>query len=159
LWTPADRPLAERLWGDPAVTRLISRQPLTPHRVRARLSAEIAYQFAYGFQYWPVFEADGGAFIGCCGLHPHREGVAELGVHLLPTHQGRGYATEAARAVLGFAFDIDETRAVFAGHHPDNAASRKLLTRLGFGYTHDELFEGTGAMHLSYLLERPPAPR
>jgi RimJ/RimL family protein N-acetyltransferase len=43
---------------------------------------------------------------------------------------------------------------VFAGHNPANTASRGLLARLGFRYTHDELYAPTGLRHPSYLLER-----
>ena len=41
---------------------------------------------------------------------------------------------------------------MFAGHHPDNQASRRLLTRLGLRYTHDERYPPTGRDHPSYLL-------
>jgi hypothetical protein len=44
-------------------------------------------------------------------------------------------------------------RALFAGHNPANQASRELLARLGFRYTHDELYPPTGLMHPSYRLD------
>jgi RimJ/RimL family protein N-acetyltransferase len=67
---------------------------------------------------------------------------------------GRGLATEAGRAVARFAFDDLGATALFAGHHPDNGASRKVLLKLGFVHTHDELYPPTGLLHPSYRLER-----
>lgn len=95
--------------------------------------------------------------LGCCGLRPYRveEGVYELGFHLRPEHWGQGYASEAARAAIGYAFDSLGARALFAGHHPRNTASSRLLAKLGFRYTHDEFYPPTGLEHPSYLLESP----
>jgi RimJ/RimL family protein N-acetyltransferase len=44
---------------------------------------------------------------------------------------------------------------LFAGHHPDNAASKHALERLGFRYTHHELYPPTGLEHPGYELVRP----
>ena len=46
-------------------------------------------------------------------------------------------------------------RHLFAGHNPDNDASRQLLQQLGFQYTHDEPYAPTGRMHPSYVLSAP----
>ncbi len=47
---------------------------------------------------------------------------------------------------------------LFVGHHPENTASGALLRRLGFCYTHDELYAPTGLHHPSYLLTVEEAP-
>jgi [ribosomal protein S5]-alanine N-acetyltransferase len=44
--------------------------------------------------------------------------------------------------------------ALFAGHHPDNTGSRRTLVKLGFRFTHDELYPPTGVMHPGYELRR-----
>lgn len=152
-WSASDLELATALWGDPVVTELIG-GPFSAEEIRTRLAREIASQDSHGVQYWPLFLRSSGAHLGCCGLRPYRpdQGVYELGFHLLATHWGRGYASEAARAVIGHAFDALGATALFAGHHPRNTASRALLEKLGFRYTHDELYPPTGAEHPSYLL-------
>lgn len=61
----------------------------------------------------------------------HR-GAAEIGYSMLPAFRGSGYATEAARAILDFAFRDGELRQVDACCVPQNVASRKLLARIGF---------------------------
>ncbi|MFY0536491.1 GNAT family N-acetyltransferase [Nannocystis pusilla] len=149
-WTPDDLELARGLWGDPRVTARIAGEPFTAPEIAARLSLEIDQGQAHGVQYWPVFLRDDGSHVGCCGLRPHTPQVYELGFHLRSAFWGRGLAGEAAAAAVAFAFGPLAACGLFAGHHPDNAASRRVLLRLGFRHTHDELYPPTGAMHPSY---------
>ncbi|MEM8576903.1 MAG: GNAT family N-acetyltransferase [Pseudomonadota bacterium] len=65
------------------------------------------------------------ALIGCVSLR------AELGYWLGVPYWGRGYATEAARAVLAAHFGARGT-SVRSGYHEGNDASRNVLTKLGF---------------------------
>lgn len=153
-WDASDLSLALRLWGDPAVSRFISSRGFTESEVRNRLERELASEEAHGIQYWPVFLLAGGEHVGCCGLRP-RQGqprVPEFGVHIASAHWRQGYALEAATCVIQHAFNVLGFQALFAGHHPQNAASRSLLLRLGFAHTHDEFYEPTGLEHPSYLL-------
>ena len=55
----------------------------------------------------------------------------EVGYWLTPDAWGRGYATEAARAVLDMAPALG-IREVFARHYVDNPASGRVLRKLGF---------------------------
>jgi RimJ/RimL family protein N-acetyltransferase len=155
-WRDSDGELAVALWGDADVARYITAFDGPPSRASCleRLHRELACQAEHGFQYWPAFVA-GGELVGCAGLRPYRDGVLELGVHLRPAHWRRGYADELGRAVIAHAFGALAARALFAGHHPDNAASRGMLAKLGFRFSHDELYPPTGLVHPSYLLERP----
>lgn len=156
IWQPDDIERAVALWGDADVTRFISDRPPARGAIEQRLAREIASQAEHGVQYWPIFLRSDGHHVGCCGLRPYlpERGIAELGVHILPTFWRQGLAREAARAVIAHAFDRLSLRALFAGHNPHNAASRELLRSLGFTYTHDEHYPPTGLMHPSYLLER-----
>lgn len=155
LWAPDDFALAWALWSDPEVTRRIG-GPFSELQVRERLEREIATQEAHGVQYWPVFLRTTGGHVGCCGLRPYKLDafIYALGFHLRPGCWGHGYAGEAARAVIDHAFGVLGARALFAGHHPENDPSRRLLAKLGFRYTHDELYPPTGIEHPSYLLTR-----
>lgn len=153
-WSSADLAVAQRLWGDPEVTQLVG-GPFSDDAIRGRLDQEIATQRDHGVQYWPVFLLASGENIGCCGLRPYRseEGVFELGVHIRRAHWSQGFALEACAAVMPHAFVALQIKALFAGHHPANEGSRRLLTRLGFRYTHDEIYPPTGLQHPSYRLE------
>ena len=158
-WRREDVDLASALWGDPLVTRLIdARGQLSDTAVSERLRAEIETQENYGIQYWPIFLLTTREHVGCCGLRP-RDLTArayELGVHIRSAHWGAGYGYEGSRAVIGYAFETLGATSLFAGHHPRNDASRRLVAKLGFRHTHDERYPPTGLMHPSYILEAPP---
>ena len=68
--------------------------------------------------------------IGSAGMGEH-EGQPELGYWIARQHWGRGYATEAAGAVLKIARALGHRRVV-AGHFVDNPASGKVLRKIGF---------------------------
>ncbi len=68
--------------------------------------------------------------IGCVGL-AEVEGEVELGYWFARKHWGKGYATEAARAVLRLAKVLGH-REIVAGHFIDNPASGAVLRKAGF---------------------------
>ncbi|MBZ0288075.1 MAG: GNAT family N-acetyltransferase [Anaerolineae bacterium] len=154
-WSADDGELAWGLWGDAEVTRLIG-GPFSEAQVQGRLLKEIATQAEHGIQYWPIFLLLTGEHVGCCGLRPYEpdDRIYELGFHLRKAFWGQGYAAEAARAVIDYAFEVLDARGLFAGHNPANDASRQLLLKLGFQYTHDAFYPPTGRMHPSYRLTR-----
>ncbi|MBX9883582.1 MAG: GNAT family N-acetyltransferase [Novosphingobium sp.] len=78
--------------------------------------------------------ATGTQVIGCAGIAPGEQGVAELGYWIARSHWGCGYATEAACAVLAVARALGHDR-IEAGHFLDNPASGRVLRKLGFEAT------------------------
>lgn len=152
-WSHDDLPLALGLWGDPNVTRLTG-GPFTAAQVAERLLREIETLEQRGIQYWPVFLRETGEHVGCCGLQPHDDanGIYELGFQLRQEYWGRGFGREAAQAVISHSFTVLCVRALYAGHHPSNHVSRRLLHGLGFRYTHDEFYPPTGQIEPCYLL-------
>ena len=163
-WQIADLPLAMELWGDPAVTALIdSRGKLTEAQVQEKLSAEIERERSSGVQYWALFDHYDAAFVGCGGLRPwvytSCEGDFEVGFHLVRRCWGKGLGTEAALGALEYAWEKLQLPKVYAGHHPDNHVSEKILKKLGFEFIENVLYEPTGLMHPSYVVIAPtPRP-
>ncbi len=154
-WKSEDVELARSLWGDKAVTRYICRSGVfTEADIAARLEREIENEEKFSVQYWPVFEKCSGELVGCCGLRPYAEGVYELGFHLREKFWHLSYGYEAAKAVIDYAFNTLGAKALFAGHHPENAASRRLLLRLGFEYKADEFYAPTGLYHPGYEMKK-----
>jgi RimJ/RimL family protein N-acetyltransferase len=154
-WRPEDVELAVALWGDPLVARFLhGAGPPSRQAIVERLSREMSTQEEHDLSYWPIFRREDGAHVGCCGLRPYRaeEGVHELGFHLRPAFWRQGLAHEAGVAVRDHALYTLRTRGLFAGHHPENAASGAVLRKLGFRYMHDELYPPTGLLHRWYLL-------
>ena len=72
--------------------------------------------------------------VGCVGLQGDGD-VAEFGYWLTPSAWGRGYATEAGRAVIALARHALPLRRLTSGWHVDNPASGRVLAKLGFRRT------------------------
>ena len=160
VWTGDDLELALGLWGDPDVARYMG-GPFSREQVRQRLGAEVATYEQRGLQYWPLFTLDTGEHVGCCGVTPHLEQgpVFQFGFQLCKSHWGRGYVREAGPIIIADAFTALGAAALYAGHHPENAASRRALLALGFQYTHDEYYPPTGVIEPCYrLTPADPSP-
>jgi RimJ/RimL family protein N-acetyltransferase len=88
----------------------------------------------HGFGLWAVIHKEEDRLIGDCGLTIQRvEGVDELeiGYHILRSHWGQGYATEAAAACRDYAFDDLKRKWVISWMSSDNMASRRVAEKVG----------------------------
>jgi len=107
---------------------------------------------------------NGAKLVGSAGLGEH-EGKAELGYWIAREHWGKGYATEAACAVLRLAAALGH-RQVFASHFIDNPASGRVLEKVGFRPIGDALQryslgrsgEALSQRYVIDLQERVPCP-
>jgi RimJ/RimL family protein N-acetyltransferase len=88
-----------------------------------------------GFGLYLVVLKDSDVPIGMCGL-VKREGLddVDLGFALMPAYRSRGYAAEAATAVMAYARDVVGLERVVAITSPDNERSMRLLESLGFRF-------------------------
>lgn len=154
-WQADDLPLATQIWGDERFSPFLG-GPFSPDQIRERLDRQIALMASAGMQYWPMFLLESGEFAGCAGLRPHDKGprIFELGYHLRYDCWGRGLATEACRAVIEYGFANLGAEALFAGHHPDNHNSARVLLKLGFEYAGHEVYPPTGWIEPTYLLKK-----
>jgi RimJ/RimL family protein N-acetyltransferase len=119
-----------RIMGNPQVVwwRAV---PLTEPEIRAFFDRTLAEQ-RHGLGWWLMREP-GGPLLGHAALKTlssRREWI-EVGYHLLPDARGRGYATEAARALLGYGFKTLELSEIYAVVAPQNAPSQAVMQRLG----------------------------
>jgi RimJ/RimL family protein N-acetyltransferase len=132
-WTTDDADLARLadLYGRDEVVRWLGGPPtVTPAELveRWRLVHELDQRHGC----WAIDPLDGGPPAGTVLLKPLPDGVGEVevGWHLHPDSWGRGYATEAARAVVDRAFD-DGLLEVYAVVRPGNGPSLAVCRRLG----------------------------
>ncbi|MEW4448387.1 GNAT family N-acetyltransferase [Qipengyuania sp. JC766] len=89
----------------------------------------------------------GSRLIGAAGLGMDDRGELQIGYWIAREHWGRGYATEAARAVVDIARALGHRRIV-AGHFQDNPASGRVLQKAGFvptGEIRPQFSAGRGA--------------
>ncbi len=127
------------MWADARVTRFIGGEPRAPDVSWGKFLSSAGLWPVMGFGYWVFADRATDALVGMGGLSyfgrgiPELEGVPEAGWAFDADHWGAGYATEAMRAVLGWA-DAISMRAKCA------ASSIRAMTRrsawrrnLGFG--------------------------
>jgi len=89
---------------------------------------------------FPAFLKETGEFIGTCGIEPFDldgQPEVELGYRLCLKFWGKGYAKEAAAAMLKHGFDDLKLPKIMAFVLPQNRASVSILERLGFQYLRD----------------------
>ena len=110
-----------------------------------------------GVGLWLVEEVASGALVGFCGflelpdLHPE----PQLVYALLERFTGRGYATEMGRTAIDHARTLPGFEEVVAGVDEVNAASVRVLEKLGF----EQVSTLPGAFGKTLMLRLPPANR
>jgi RimJ/RimL family protein N-acetyltransferase len=163
-WREADREPFADLNADPEVMRYFT-STMTREESDAfahDIAAEIDHQ---GWGLWAVEVVGGPGFIGFAGLNEprfeaHFTPAVEVGWRLARDHWGHGYATEAARAAVGFGFaklGLDEVVSMIV---PANTRSRHVAERLGMtrdpadDFDHPRVTEGPLRRHMLYRLAR-----
>jgi RimJ/RimL family protein N-acetyltransferase len=130
--TPDDLDDMAGLLGDPGVMTYYPR-PKTRDEAAWWIEWNRRLYRTHGHGLWLLSTSDGG-FVGDCGLTPQTvDGVTELevGYHVVPALQGRGYATEAAAASRDFARDVLGATRLIAIIHPDNRPSQRVAEKIG----------------------------
>ncbi|MEV0404725.1 GNAT family N-acetyltransferase [Actinoallomurus sp. NPDC050550] len=80
-----------------------------------------------------IIERDSGLVVGSIGLFwPPSDGILEIGYGVVDSRHGRGYATEATRAMVERALTAPGVHTVSAGVEPTNPASVRVLEKCGF---------------------------
>ena len=94
-------------------------------------AALVADPWVHGFA---VVHRESGEVIGSAGFKgpPDEDGMVEIAYGIVPSHQEQGYATEAAMALVAFAFGSGRVRLVRAHTLVESNASTRILTKCGF---------------------------
>ena len=130
--TLADLDACVALNHDPLVTQFIPGPWADPIAHRAFVEERIRHAYPPGMGYWCLFAPAG--FIGWVFVAPedlHGPEI-EIGWRLVRAAWGHGYATEAARGLLRWAFDMLDLNRVQAETDTRNVASARVLEKLGF---------------------------
>jgi RimJ/RimL family protein N-acetyltransferase len=133
---PGDLETLYRIYSRPDVVRHLYEGPRSREEVGALLelkSSRLAIRGDGDTVSYAIALQATGEMIGDCIVRllsaVHRQG--EIGFVLHPDHHGRGYATEAARAMLGVGFDELGLHRLIGRLEARNAASARVLERLG----------------------------
>ncbi len=134
LYAPRPDDLEARLAmdRDPEVMRYIRPVPEDAAAQRAEIRAATAGPLPPRGGFWHVEELAAPGFIGWCGVFPLQDsGLMEIGYRYARKAWGRGLATEAAAAALDHGFRVLELDPIVAVCEPGNAASHKVLRKIG----------------------------
>ena len=128
-WRDGDAAHLDRLYANADFMRYLG--PRTDGAVA--IGRYRAHWAEHGFGIWAAEERGSGAFVGRIGVQFHRlwPHDPEVGWALDPSFWGRGYATEGGEASLRHAFDTLGCDRVVSIVLPENAASIRVMDRLG----------------------------
>ncbi len=151
-----DLPAIAAICGDWNVARRLARVPHPYGIDNARFFLDHVVPNEW---VWALTQPHADALFGTIGLLPDDRGdAAELGYWIAPDAWGQGFATEAATAIVRFAFDTLGLSHLTSGHAVDNPASGRVLTKLGFRETGRQmqpcLAMGTGILSVRMILHR-----
>jgi len=141
--------------SDPDVMRYITGRPQNLEEVRTMIERVKRHWAEFGCSWWAWISINSGELIGAGCIQPlaHQPGNGlEIGWRLRRDKWGQGYASEAARAMAAFAFDTLHSPDLTAVCHPDNAASARVMERLGMQFRGIEKWYDTDTS--AYFLTR-----
>ena len=89
---------------------------------------------------WAFTLKENGYLFGSGGINFNdKEGVFELGYNIMHKYWNKGYTTEAAKAILDFAYNVLKQKEFIAWHATDNPASGGVMKKCGFVFEEKEI--------------------
>lgn len=158
-WAPSDLAPFAALCADPEVMRYIGDgSTRSPGEVQAAIERDRQCWSRHGWGLLAIEHLDTQEFIGFCGLAepdflpPLRPSV-EIGWRLARDYWGQGFGTEAAAAVVDWAFTFADLERVIAVVQLDNLASHRVVEKLGMRREQRTIVPGHGVWVDVYALE------
>jgi len=152
--------------ADPRVSEYLP-TPLSRTDSDAKVAGIQSHFDKHGFGLWAVEIPGIAPFAGFVGLttprfEAHFTPAIEIGWRLAAEHWGLGYATEGARAVLAFGFEVARLEEIVSITVPANTRSRRVMEKIGMtcnpadDFDHPLLPEGHPLrQHVLYRITRP----
>jgi RimJ/RimL family protein N-acetyltransferase len=135
------------LRAHPDVFRFTTGGPVTEEEAWKRITSSIGHWALKGYGIWAIEEKATGEFIGSIGfadarreIFVSRHGVPEAGWWLAADRQGRGYATEAVRAIHDWGDVHLNTEHTFCGVITENQSSLRLAKSIGYRVTDEAIW-------------------
>lgn len=131
-WKHEDIAPSIALMADAEVTRYTAGAPQAPLDAWRGLNTIVGHWFLRGYGFWAVERKEDHAFIGRIGVwNPEGWPGMEVGWTLGRQFWGQGYASEAARASMDYAFMTQPIEKLLSVIHVDNAPSKAVAKRIG----------------------------
>jgi RimJ/RimL family protein N-acetyltransferase len=154
-----DFPAYAAMWADADVTRYIGGAPLSQEEAWGKFLRAFGQWSAMGFGFWSVVEKASGRRVGELGFLEGRRdivpsfiGTPECGWAFVAQSHGRGYATEAVRAVLAWGGKHFGKVRIVCIIAPENVASLRVAEKSGFRETSRTRYKGAATI----ILHRDP---
>jgi ribosomal-protein-alanine N-acetyltransferase len=147
-----------RMWIDPGVRKFLWDDRIIPREtVVAVIEGSIDSFAQHGFGFWAVCFKGDPALVGFGGLrHFIEDGGGASEVEILygvaTGHWGKAIATEAGRAVLRYGFEETGLKQIYAGADPPNAASFRVMEKIGMKFARLMTINGLEAIY--YVVKR-----
>jgi RimJ/RimL family protein N-acetyltransferase len=124
------------IYSDPRTMAFMGPPPRSVLEERENIARHAEHYYRRGgYGLWAVVAKETGEILGRCGLlrfELRSEPRTEISYLLARPHWGKGYATEAANAAVGFAFGTLAIDSLFALIQPGNGPSVRVAERLAF---------------------------
>lgn len=136
-WDPVrDLDDAQAIYGDPQTMHFIPCGALSPEQTSRLIARMMERDAADGFGIWPVVNKADGHVIGECGVTyiPGHGTDIEIAWIFNRAYHGKGFASEAARAVMRWAFEERRLPCLYALIDRENAPSIAVANRLGMRF-------------------------
>jgi len=132
----------QRLWTDPAVREFYwDGEIISRERAEAAVREGAGDFERHGFGLWVAEEAD--RLVGFCGLRPLDHGPdVEVLYGIAPSRWGKGFATEVALAMVRYGFEEAGLDRILGIADKENAASRRVLEKIGMTFEEHVIHEG-----------------
>jgi len=135
-----DIPELAQLANNRRLAEMLGRMPHPYGETEARAFIETARNDEVPGRTYAISLAETGNFIGCAGLHARADGL-ELGYWIGEPYWGRGYATEAAHALVDLAFRATMIERLHVACRVINGASRRVIHKCGFQYSGQSMLD------------------
>jgi RimJ/RimL family protein N-acetyltransferase len=154
-WLPRDLDPHAEMSSDPEVMRYIGDGSVLDRGQSWReVATHIGHWELRGYGQWAIERTEDGASIGRAGLwFPAGWPGIEVGWKLARDAWGNGYATEAGRAAIEWAWEALDLPELISLIQPRNVASIRVAERLGMHRQRESIVDGQDA--LVYAIERP----
>lgn len=146
--------------SNPNVHVFLGKKPVTVIEQSIAQIENIQQQYKdSGIGRWAVILKETNDFIGWSGIKfikneiNNHKGFYEIGYRFIEKHWGKGYATEAGKAFVDYAFNVMNVDALYAYADAGNSGSKSILEKLGMQYVNS--FEYEEELEVWYEMKNP----
>ncbi|WP_160130415.1 GNAT family N-acetyltransferase [Kordia antarctica] len=149
--------------SDPEVHTYLGNKPITQKAAALKYIRDVNLQYKQrGIGRWAVEMKETGEFIGWCGMRLYTDytfnnhtNFHDIGYRIQRKFWGKGFATEASKACLEYAWNVLKLDKIYGITEKGNEASHKVLLKIGLNYLEDFHYEPEKMMLRWYSISKP----